>query len=119
MHHHKVAFFVLNRELGPFILAMKNAKAMVKAGKEVVIVLEEKGTALLFEMKDTTRLSSKMFEELVQAHMVVVCRACAVKTEALFAVSGSSKIKFVADVDVDGHVSMNTYVDKGFQIITV
>ena len=119
MHHNKVAFFVLNRELGPFILAMKNAKAMVKAGKEVVIVLEDKGTALLFEMKDTTRLFSAMFEELVQAHMVVVCRACAVKTEALFAISGASKIKLVGDVDVDGHVSMNSYVDKGFQIITV
>lgn len=111
----KIAFFVFRRELGPFIHVMKYAKEILSAGSKVEIVLEDRATALLYELADSSRLSATLFDELARENVVVVCRACAVKTEAIV-IAEEKKIPIVGELE--GHVSMLSYLKKGFTIIT-
>ncbi len=112
----KIVFFVFRRDLGPFIHVMRYAKEILAAGNKVEIVLEDKATALLYELADSSRLASTLFTELARDNVVVICRACAVKTEAIV-IAEEKKIPIVGDLD--GHVSVWTYLKKGFTIITV
>ncbi|HNT27104.1 MAG TPA: hypothetical protein PKH10_02900, partial [bacterium] len=111
----------INREMGPFVLAMKNARDLARSGKEVVLVFEDKATALLFELKDPSRLSTMLFNDLIKARMVIICRTCAMKTNAFFTLDQQKldKIQVVGEPEMDGHVPMREYIDRGFQIIVV
>jgi hypothetical protein len=112
----KIAFFVFRRDLGPFIHVMKYAKEILSSGNKVEIVLEDRATALLYELADPSRLSAALFDELVRDNIIVICRACAVKTESIV-IAEEKKITVVGDLE--GHVSVLTYLKKGFTIITV
>ena len=112
----KVVFFMFRRDLGTFIHILLYAKEILASGNEVKIVLEDKATALLFELSDPSRLSSAVFEELIPKGIVVVCRACAVKTEAIV-IAENKKIPVVGDLN--GHVSMFTFIKEGYRIISL
>jgi len=110
----KVAFFVLSRDLGALIHILRCAKDISTAGSEVRIVLEDKAPALLFELGDATRPAAALFEELVRGGVVMVCRTCTSKNEAL---SIAEEMKIPVVDDLDGHVSMRVFVEKGYTII--
>lgn len=110
----KVAFFVLSRDLGALIHILRNAKDLHAAGSDVKIIIEDKAPALLFELADATRPAAALFEELVRGGVVMVCRTCTSKNEAL-SIAEEMKIPLVDDLD--GHVSMRAFIENGYTII--
>lgn len=112
----KVAFFLYRRDLGAILHALRYAQEARASGAEVRIVLEDKATALLFELVEPVHAAAALFEELVHEKVIVVCRACAGKTETL---SLAESKGVVLEDACDGHVPILAYVQNGFTIITI
>ncbi|HSW59183.1 MAG TPA: cytoplasmic protein [bacterium] len=111
----KTVFFVFRKDLGTFIHAMLNAIDMKEKGHDALIILEDKATALLFEVIQKNRSSSDLFEEVVKKGLVGgVCRACSLKTESAH-IAEEFKLNLIGDMK--GHPSMQDYIDKGYSVI--
>ena len=111
----KTAFFVFRKDLGTFVHVMVNTLDMNEKGHQALIILEDKATALLFEVIQKNRVSSNLFEEVVEkGYLDCVCRACSLKTETLH-IAEAFKLKVSGDMK--GHPSMQDYIDRGFQVI--
>lgn len=111
----KTAFFVFRKDLGTFVHVMLNAIDMKEKGHEALIILEDKATALLFEVIQKNRRSSDLFEEVVKKGLVGgVCRACSFKTESTY-IAENLKLNLLGDMN--GHPSIQDYIDKGYSII--
>ncbi|HNT28851.1 MAG TPA: hypothetical protein PKH10_11835, partial [bacterium] len=111
----KVAFFLYRRDLGAILHALRYAQEARASGGEVRVVLEDKATALLFELTEPVHAAAALFEELVREKVIVVCRACAAKTETL---SLAENRDMVIEDACEGHVPVLAYVESGFTIIT-
>lgn len=111
----KTAFFVFRKDLGTFVHVMLNAIDMKEKGHEALIILEDKATALLFEVIQKNRSSSDLFEEVVKKGLVSgICRACSFKTESAH-IAEEFKLNLIGNMN--GHPSMQDYINKGYTII--
>lgn len=110
----KTAIFVFRGDPLCFIHVMLNALDLNARGHEVKVILEGEAVKLIQQMLE---LENQMFQELMDKQLFAcVCRACSKKME-VFEYNSYCGIPF-AD-EMSGHPAMSTWLEKGYQIITM
>jgi len=112
----KVVFFGFTGELMCFAHALFNARQMQDEGWEVKIVLEGQSTSLISKLSSDKNPFKNIYLDLKEKSLISVCRACANKMGTL---SAAEAEKLEIDATLMGHPSMFSYLDSGWEIITI
>lgn len=97
-----------------FVHVLLNALDMDSKGMDAKIVIEGEAVALLKEMEDSNNPLYKKAKEkkLIDA----ICKGCSAKMGVL-EYNSTTGIPLVGDMS--GHPSMSSYIEKGYQILTL
>jgi hypothetical protein len=112
----KVVFFGFTGELMCFAHALFNAQEMLDNGWEVKVVLEGQSTALIEKFASDQNPFNKVYLKLKEKSLISVCRACANKMGSLAAAEAEG---IPIEDALLGHPSMHSYLDAGWEIITI
>lgn len=112
----KVVFFGFTGELMCFGHALFNAQEMLGKGWEVKVVLEGQSTALVSKLASDQNPFKSIYTSLKEKSLISVCRACANKMGSL---ADAEAEGLPLDASLLGHPSMYSYIDEGWQIITI
>lgn len=108
----KIAFFTFNPEPMCFIHVLLNALEMKQKGRDVRIVVEGKSTKLIQEMEQ-----NKLFVKVKQEGLFdSICKACSSATDSL---EYNKNCGIPLNDELNGHPSMNKYIEQGYSIITL
>jgi hypothetical protein len=115
----RVAFFLLSgpempcRMIHAFIWALD----VQQRGGTAKIVLEGEAPRWLLELPDPKHGRHGIYKKVKDAGLIdAVCKACAVQARALEA-AAQEGLRLV--YDASGHVSLVSYVEDGFRIVTL
>ena len=110
----KYVIFAFNGDQMCFVHVLLNALDMESKGLEGKIVIEGAAVKLIKELEESANpLYLKVKEKgLIDA----VCKGCSAKMEVL-AYNESTGLPIVGDMS--GHPSFESYIAKGYQIITL
>lgn len=113
----KYVLYAFNGDPMCFVHVLLNALDMHSNGYAVNVVIEGSATKLIKEFHENEKA---MFRDLylqVKHYGIIsaVCKACSRKMGSLEAAQ-AEKLPIVGDMN--GHPSMSTYIEEGFQIIT-
>jgi hypothetical protein len=97
-----------------FVHVLLNALDMDSKGMDAKIVIEGEAVALLKEMEESNNPLYKKAKEkkLIDA----ICKGCSAKMGVL-EYNSTTGIPLVGDMS--GHPSMSSYIEKGYQILTL
>ena len=110
----KYMFFAFKGEAMCFAHVLLNAMDLKKRSVEVGIVMEGESVKLIKELEET---DNKLFAKAKEMGLIEgVCKACSSKLGALDYNEGTG-IKLLDEMS--GHPAMATYIEKGYQIITL
>ena len=113
----KIAFFGFTDELMCFAHALFNADEMLSKGWEVKIIIEGRSTALIPVLDSEKNPFRELFIKLSNIPGVIsVCRACANKMGTL---EEAKKREMTIDGSLLGHPSIHSYLEKGYEIVTI
>lgn len=112
----KTALFVFNGDPMCFIHVLLNALDLHAAGHEVRVVMEGASVKLVPEIITPGHPQARLFAQVREKGLLDgACKACSVTL-------GVDKAVAAADVpligDMNGHPSMRSYLETGFQVIT-
>lgn len=112
----KTVLFVFNGDPMCFIHVLLNALDMHAAGHEVRIVMEGASVALPPALVKPEHPLAKLFAKVCEAGLLDgACKACSVK----LGVAAEVEAAGVALIgDMNGHPSMRSYMEAGWQVIT-
>jgi hypothetical protein len=117
MQGNKTAIFAFKGNPVCFVHVLLNALDMHEKGGEIKIVLEGEATKLLNDLPKETNPLHGLYGKVKKRGLIDgVCRACAIKMEALEA-AGAEGLR-IAD-DMAGHAGMEPYIEQGYAIITL
>ena len=112
----KSTLFVFNGDPMCFIHVLLNALDMNARAHECQIVVEGAATQLVPAMADADHPLHKLWEKVKAAGLVAgVCRTCSQKMGALEAAEEQG-LRLLDEMN--GHPSMATYIDAGYDVIT-
>lgn len=112
----KIALFVFNGDPMCFIHVLLNALDMKEKGYEAKIIIEGSATKLIPELIKAENPLNKLWEKVKDSGLVDgVCKACSNKMGTLKA---SREQGLTLLDEMNGHPSMATYRDNGFEIIS-
>ena len=112
----KVALMVFNGESMCFTHVMLYAKDFVEKGYEVKIILEGAATKLPAQLIDPDAPFANLFKFMMDNNLIEsVCKACSVKMGAH---DDIEKIGLPLNGELNGHPSLEKYVEQGYQVIT-
>lgn len=113
----KYVLYAFNGDLMCFVHVLLNALDMHSKGYAIDIVIEGSATKLIKDFHENEKALFRDFYLQVKHHGIIsaVCKACASKMGALEAAE-AEKLPIVGNMN--GHPSMSTYIEQGFQIIT-
>lgn len=113
----KIAIFAFKGNPICFVHVLLNAIDLHEKGGEVKIVLEGEAIKLIVELRKPERPFHALYEKVKGLELIdAVCRACAIKMEAL-EVAEEEGFR-IAD-DMAGHAGMAPYIEDGFAIVTL
>ena len=113
----KVAIFVFNGEPMCFVHALLNTLDMKEKGYDVRLIIEGSATRLVKVFMDPHEPFVELYEKVKQAGLIeCVCRACAAKMGSL---KESEAQHLPLCLEMSGHPSMATYIEQGYQIVTL
>jgi hypothetical protein len=112
----KTALFAFNGDSVCFIHVLVNALDMDERGGEVRIIIEGSATALLNDFAEARGIGQNHFQSCLEKGLIAsACLACSNKTGGS---RGAEKLGIPLDGEIHGHPSMQSWRDKGFDIIT-
>ena len=113
----KIAFFGFTDELMCFAHALFNADEMLSKGWDVKVIIEGRSTALIPLLESDKNPFLKIYQSLKEKPGVIsVCRACANKMGTL---KKAEELGLSIDGRLPGHPSMQSYIDRGYKIVTI
>ena len=117
MNRKKTAIFAFKGNPICFVHVLLNAIDLHDKKSEVKIILEGEATGLIVELRKPEHPLHKLYEKVKKLNLIdAVCRACAVKMNALAAAEAEN---FRIADDMAGHAGMAPYIEKGYEIITL
>lgn len=113
----KIAIFAFKGNPICFVHVLLNAIDLHEKKREVKIILEGEATKLVIDLPKTDHPLHKLYEKAKKLNLIDgVCRACAVKMDALAAAEAEG---LRIAVDMAGHAGMAVYIEQGYEIITL
>ncbi len=110
----KIALFAFRGDPLCFNHVMLNALDMKAKGHEVKVILEGESVKLIQTLQES---KNPLFSKMQQQGLIdCVCKACSAKMGVL-EYNQTSGIR-LAD-EMNGHPAMSTYIEQGFQIISL
>jgi len=112
----KTVLFVFNGDPMCFIHVLLNALDMHAAGRETRIVMEGASVALVPVLVTPEHPLAGLFSKVREAGLLDgACRACSVK----LGVAAEVEAAGVALIgEMNGHPSLRSYLDSGWQVLT-
>ncbi len=112
----KVALLVFNGDLMCFTHVMLYARELFEKGYEVEVVLEGAATKLPAQLVEPKAPFAQLFQFMLDNQLIVaVCKACSVK---MGAAADIEKIGLPFNGELNGHPSLEKYIERGFQVVT-
>ncbi len=113
----KIAYFGFTGELMCFAHILFNAEDMLNKGYNVKIILEGSSTKLIPVLGTDKNPFKKLYLSLKEKGVIdAVCQACANKTGTL---EYAKKEGLPLGNDLYGHPSISSYIEEGYEIITI
>jgi hypothetical protein len=113
----KTAFFAFKGNPICFVHVLLNAIDLHERGEKVKIVLEGEAIKLIVELRKPEHPLHALYEKVKGLELIdAVCRACAIKMDALEAAEAEG---FRIADDMAGHAGMAPYIEKGYTIVTL
>ena len=113
----KTAIFAFKGNPICFVHVLLNAIDLNDRGGMVKIVLEGEAIKLIAELRKSEHALHALYEKVKGLELIdAVCRACAIKMDAL-EVAEEEGFR-IAD-DMAGHAGMAPYIEDGFAIVTL
>ena len=113
----KIAIFAFKGNPICFVHVLLNAIDLHDRGGMVKIVLEGEATRLIVDLRKPENPLHALYEKVKNLELIdAVCRACAVKMDALEAAEEEG---FKIADDMAGHAGMAPYIEKGYTIVTL
>jgi hypothetical protein len=113
----KTAIFAFKGNPICFVHVLLNALDLHEKGGTVKIVLEGEATKLIVDLRKPENPLHVLYEKVKKLELIdAVCRACAIKMDALEA---AEKEGFKIADDMAGHAGMAPYIEQGYAIITL
>ena len=113
----KTAFFAFKGDPICFVHVLLNAIDLHERGGLVKIILEGEATKLIVNLRKPEHPLHALYEKVKKLELIDgVCRACAVKMNALEDAEAEG-LKIVDDMA--GHASMAPYIQDGYAIVTL
>ena len=113
----KTAIFAFKGSPICFVHVLLNALDLHEKQREVKIVLEGEATKLIIELRKPEHPLHALYEKAKKHDLIdAVCRACAIKMGTL-EVAEAEGFR-IAD-DMAGHAGMASYIEQGYEIVTL
>ena len=113
----KIAYFGFTGELICFAHILFNAEDMLNKGYDVKIIIEGSSTKLIPLLGSDKNPFQKIYLSLKEKGVIdAVCQACAHKMGTL---EDAKKEGLPIGNDLYGHPSISSYIEKGYEIISV
>ena len=113
----KTAIFAFKGNPICFVHALLNAIDLHDRGGEVKIILEGEATKLIVDLRKPENPLHVLYEKVKRLELIdAVCRACAIKMDALEAAEEEG---FKIADDMAGHAGMAPYIEQGYAIVTL
>lgn len=113
----KIAIFAFKGNPICFVHVLLNAIDLHEKNNEAKIIFEGESTALIIELRKPENPLHALYEKAKKLNLIdAVCRACAIKMGALEAAEADG-LRITADMA--GHAGMTSYIDQGYEIITL
>ena len=117
MKNSKIAIFAFRGDPVCFVHVLLNALDLHGKKQEVKIVLEGEATRLIKELRQPEHPLNVLYNKAKKLNLIdAVCRACALKMQALEAAEVENLR--IAD-DMAGHAGMAPYLEQGYEIVTL
>jgi hypothetical protein len=110
----KFAFFAFNGDLMCFQHVLLNALDLDDKGHEAKIIIEGEAVKLVQKLEESN--NRQYFEAKEKGLIDCVCKACSAKLGVL---EYNEQVDIPLKGDMSGHPSMESYIEKGFEIITL
>ena len=113
----KIAIFGFSGELMCFAHALFNADEMISKGYEVKIIIEGQATGLIPILESEKNPFKDLYLKLKDIPgLISVCQACANKMGTL---NDAKERGLSLDASLLGHPSIYSYIEKGYEIVTI
>jgi len=110
----KFVIFAFNGNPTCFVHVLLNALDLNEKGTEVKIVLEGESVTLVKTMIES---NNPLFKKVVDLQLIdCVCKGCSAKLNVL---EYNEQSGLPVGGEMSGHPSFSSYIQKGFQIITL
>lgn len=110
----KYVFFAFKGEMMCFMHVMLNALDINSKGYETKIVMEGEAVRLIKELEES---GNPMYTELKEKGIFdCICKACSAKMGVL---DYNSECGIPLGDEMQGHPAMGSYIEKGYEIITL
>jgi hypothetical protein len=117
MPDRKIAIFAFRGEPLCFAHAVLHTLDLHRKGYEVKLILEGKATVEAMELVDPNRPHAHQYAEIKELGLVVAaCKAC---SQHLGAAESMEAQEIPLEGEMSGHVSMSSWIEKGYEIITM
>ena len=113
----KTAIFAFKGNPICFVHVLLNAIDLHEKGGLVKIILEGEATKLIVDLRKPEHPLHSLYSKVKELELIdAVCRACALKMDALEAAEKEGLL--IVD-SVAGHAGMGPYIEKGYAIVTL
>ena len=110
----KYVLFAFNGNPNCFVHVLLNALDLHEKGYEVKVVLEGESVKLVQTM---TESANPLFKKVVDLQLIdCICRGCSAKLGVL---EYNERSNLPVGGDMSGHPSFSSYIEKGYDIITL
>ena len=110
----KFVYFAFQSEAVCFMHVLLNALNMHQRGIDAKIVIEGKATALVKEMEES---QNPLYAKAKEAALIdCICKACSAKMGVL---EYNQNVGIPLCDEMRGHPAMASYIEQGYQIITL
>lgn len=110
----KFVIFAFNGNPTCFVHVLLNALDLKEKGMEVKVVLEGEAVTLVKTMIES---NNPLFKKVVDFNLIdCVCKGCSAKLNVL---EYNEKSGLPVGGEMSGHPSFSSYIEKGYQIITL
>ncbi len=110
----KVVIFAFNGNAMCFVHVLLNAVDMDSKGMDAKIVIEREAVKLVKDMEESNNSLYKKAKE--KGLIDCICKACSAKMGVL---EFNKTVGIPLASDMSGHPSIASYIEKGYQIITI
>jgi hypothetical protein len=110
----KYAIFAFKGELMCFQHVLLNALDMQSKGIESRVIIEGEAVKLVQELEES---GNKLYKKAKDMGLIaVICKACSAKLGVL---EYNQNVGIPMGDEMGGHPAMSTYIEQGYQIITL